>query len=207
MKGPVPSQKPIKNNGRDQWSIGLSRTLAWEEIGGWNSQSSDSPRAVSFLLRRNQPALRAMRGDSSSVIPFVVKLSILGRAVKQKPKNWVDAGVTIKSIWELIKSHKGPTLEEQHLEVVSDRNGSPVVDQTLDDYVSLRYSEDCNRVESEIREALILPRGFSWDGGRIIGDGIGEWVCRKRRSAEGRSPAQNVGSWGRTPVQRWNRHE
>jgi len=206
MKGPVPSQEQIKNNGRDQLSIGLSRTLTWKEIAGWTNQSSDSPRAVRFLLRGNQPALRAMRGYSSSLIPFVVKLSIIGRAVKQKPKNWVDAGVAIKSIRELIESHRGPTLEEQHLEVVSDINGSPVVDQTLPDYVSLIHSEDCTRVDPQIRDALILPRAFSWDWDRIPRDGIGEWVCRKRRSAEWRSPAQNVGSWGRTAVHRWNRH-
>lgn len=206
MKGPVPSHKPIKNNGRDQGSIGLSRTLAWEESGGWTSQSSDSPWAVRFLVRGNQPALRAMGGDSSSVIPFVVKQSIISRAVKPKPKNWVDTGMTIKSIRELIESHRGPTLEEQSLEGVSDRNGSPVVDQTLRKYVSLIHSEDCNRVESESTDPLILPRGFSWDWGRIPGDGIGEWVCRQRRSAKWRSPSQNVGSWGKTPVHRWNRH-
>ncbi len=206
MKGPVPSHKPIKNNRRDQWSIGLSRTLAWKERGGWISQSSDSPGAVRFLMAGNQAALKAMGGDSSSMIPFVVKLSIIGRAVKQKPKHWVDTGVAIKSIWELIESYRGPTLEEHHLEVVSDRNGSPVVDQTLRNYVSLIHSEDCNRVDPEIGDPLILPRGFSWDWGRIPGDGIGEWVCRQRRSAKWRSPVQNVGSWGRTPVHRWNRH-
>ncbi len=206
MKGPVPSQEQIKNNGRDQLSIGLSRTLAWKELRRWTDHSSYSPRAVLCLVRGNQPAWRGMRGYSSSVIPFVVKLSIIGRAVKQKPKNWVDAGVAIKSIRELIESHRGPTLEEQHLEVVSNRNGSPVVDQTLLYYVSLIHSEDCTRVDPEIRDALILPRGFSWDWGRIPGDDIGEWVCLKRRSAEWRSPAQNVGSWGSTPVHRWNRH-
>jgi hypothetical protein len=136
----------------------------------------------------------------------VVKLSIMGRAVKPTPKIWVDAGVAIKSIRELIESHRGPTLEEQHLEAVSDRNGSPVVDQTLSYDASLMPSEDWNRVDPEIRDALILPRGFSWDWGRIPGDSIGQWVCRKRRSAKWRSPRQNVGSWGRTPVQRWNRH-
>lgn len=206
MKGPVPSQEQIKNNRREQLLSGLSRTLAWKKSGGWSDQRSYSRWAVRFLVRGNQPALRAMGGYLSSVIPFVVKLSIIGRAVKQKLKNWVDAGVTIKSIRELIESHRGPTLEEQYLEVVSDRNSFPVMDQTLSDHVRLIHSEDCTRVDSEIRDALILPRGFSWDWGRIPGDGIREWVCRKRRSAEGRSPAQNVGSWGRTPVQRWNRH-
>ncbi len=206
MKGPVPSQAQIKNNPRDQWSIGLSRTLAWKENGGGVAQRSYSPRAVRFLVPGNQAALKAMGGDSSSMIPFVVKLSIIGRAVKQKPKHWVDTRVAIKSIWELIESYRGPTLEEHHLEVVSDRNSFPVMDQTLCDYVSLIHSEDCNRVESEIRDALILPRAFSWNWGRILGDRIWEWVCRKRRSAEWRSPVQNVGSWGRTPVHRWNRH-
>ena len=94
MKGPVPSHEPIKNNGREQLSIDLSRTLAWED----------------------------------------------------------------------------------------------------------------DRVEPEIRDAVILPRSFSWDWGRRLGDGIGQWVCRKGGSAEWRSPVQHFGSWGRTPVQRLNHH-
>ncbi|MCT7974595.1 hypothetical protein [Laspinema olomoucense] len=164
-------------------------------------QSSYSFQAVQLLVRGNQPALRAMGGGSSSVIQSVVKLSIRGRAVKQKPKIWVDSGVGSKSIRELIASHRGPTLEEKYLEVLLNRKGSPVGDPTLLGYVSWRYFEDFTSVEAEITDAFILGRWFSSDWGRISGDGIGQGVCRKRRS-----PVQNFCSSGRTPVQRWNRH-
>ncbi|MGL5196314.1 MAG: hypothetical protein ACRC8Y_22220 [Chroococcales cyanobacterium] len=187
-------------------SIGPSRTLAGKDIGKWANQSSHTPLAVHFWVRGNQPALRAMLGYSSSVIPSGVQLSIIGRAVKPKPKIWGELGVALKSIRELISSHRGPTRDEKHLEVVSDRNGSPVLDQTLLSDVSFIHSEDGPRGDREITDPFMLWRSVSWDWGRIPGDDIVQGVCRKRRSAEWRSPVQHFGSWGRTPVQRWNRH-
>lgn len=206
MKGPVPSQEPIKNNGREQLSIALSRLLAWEDSGGWTAQSSHTPLAVRFLVRGNQPALRAMLGDSSRVIGPVFKRSRTDQAVKPKPKFGGDAGVLLNSIAELISSHRGPTRDKKHLEVVSERNSDPVLDQTLLSDISFIHSEDRPRKVREIRDPLMLWRSVSWDWGRIPGDGIIQGVCRQGRSAEWRSPAQNFGSWGRTPVQRWNRH-
>lgn len=206
MKGPVPTQEPIKNNGREKLSIGPSRTLAEKDIGKWANQSRHTPLAVHFWVRGNQLPLRAMRGDSSWVISSGVQLSIIGRAVKPKPKKWSELGVALKSIRELISSHRGPTVDEKQLEVVSDRNGSAVLDQTLFSDVSFIHSEDGPLGDREITDPLMGWRSVSRDWGRIAGDGIVQGVCRKRRSAQGRSPAPNFGSWGRTPVQRWNRH-
>lgn len=206
MKGPVPSQEQIQNNPREQWSSCLSRTLAGEQRGRWLAQSSYSPRAVPSRGGEKQPAFRAMRGYSSSVISSVLKRSRLGQVFKQKPKIWVEAGVVFKQIQELISNHRGPALEERYLEEVLQRNGFPVLDQTLIDSVSFIHSQECNPVEAENRNTFILPRWVFSDCGKIGGDSIGQGVGCKRRSQCCQSPAQNLGSWGGTPVRRWNRH-
>ncbi|MCT7986083.1 hypothetical protein NG796_22660 [Laspinema sp. A4] len=105
-----------------------------------------------------------------------------------------------------MESHRGQTLEEYPLEGVFDRNGSQVK-QTLHSEVSFLHSQDCIRVDPGITDAAFrVWRGFSLDWGRIIEEGSGQRVCRKRRSAQLRSPVQSLGTSGITPVHQWNCH-
>lgn len=149
MKGPVPSQEPIKNHGMDQSPSGFSRTLVWKERGQWAAQSSYSSWVERFLVQGNQPAW-AVLGGSSLTESLRMKQSRTARRMQPQPNLHGDGAGAIKSIPELSQDDRVQTWGGKSLAMLSERNDVSVWEQI----------EDCNRVEPEIRDALYFAASF-----------------------------------------------
>ncbi len=207
MKGPVPSQKQINHNRRDQVLIRLSRALGWEDLHRGMTQTNYSPRAVLGWVPGNQSAIRAMLRCLCSEMGSVLQRARIGQSGQQEPKMWIEGEgkVALQSIRELIKRHRSQRLQDKHLQGVWERNGFQG-EQTLCAEVSFLYSKNYPLVEPGMTDAFRVWRVFSLDWGRILEEGNGQGVWRKRLSAQVRSPVQSLGSSGRTPVHQWNCH-